>query len=253
MDIRIIGLGKIPLIKKNDDIAGLILNAAKTEDIEVENGDVFVIAETVISKSEGNIIDLRAIKPNSKAIKLAERTGKDPRLVEAVIKESKEILRVGHDFIVSETKHGFVCANAGIDESNVKKGMATPIPEDPDKSARIIREKIENATKKEVVVIISDTHGRAFREGAIGVAIGITGMDPLWDRRGESDLYGKKLKTTNIAVADELASAASVVMGQADEGIPVVIIKGVEYVENLRDGSATARSLIRPKEYDVFR
>lgn len=253
MDIRIIGLVKFPLIKKNDDIAELILNALKTEDIEVENGDVFVIAETVISKSEGNIIDLRAIEPNSKAIQLAEKTGKDPRLVEAVIKESKEILRVGHDFIVSETKHGFVCANAGIDESNVKKSMATPIPEDPDKSARIIKEKIESATKKEIVVIISDTHGRAFREGAIGVAIGIAGMDPLWDRRGESDLYGKKLKTTKIAVADELASAASVVMGQADEGIPVVIIKGVKYVENLRDDSATARSLIRPKKYDVFR
>lgn len=253
MDINIIGLKKIPLIGENDDIAELILKALNIEEIAVEDGDVFVVAETVISKSESNIIDLETIKPSLKAEKLADKTGKDPRLVEAIIQESNEILRVGHDFIVSEDKHGFVCANAGIDESNVEKGFATPIPDDPDKSARVIREKIEEATGKEIVVIIADTQGRPFREGAVGVAIGISGMHPLWDRKGEKDLYGRTLKTTNIAVADELASAASVMMGQADEGIPVVIIRGVEYVENLKDDSGTVKSLIRPKEYDVFR
>jgi len=253
MDITIIGIKKIPLIEENDDIAELILNALNIEEIAVEDGDIFVVAETVISKSEGNIIDLKAIKPSLKAEELSDKTGKDPRLVEAIIQESNEILRVGHDFIVSEEKHGFVCANAGIDESNVDKGFATPIPDDPDKSARVIREKMEEATGKEIVVIIADTQGRPFREGAIGVAIGISGMHPLWDRKGEKDLYGRTLKTTNIAVADELASAASVMMGQADEGIPVVIIRGVEYVENLKDDSATVKSLIRPKEYDVFR
>lgn len=253
MDIRIIGIKKIPLVKENDDIAELISNALDIEEISVEDGDVFVVAETVISKSEGNIIHLETIKPSLMAEELADKTGKDPRLVEAIIQESNEILRVGHDFIVSEDKHGFVCANAGIDESNVDKGRATPIPDDPDKSARIIREKMEEATGKEIVVIIADTQGRPFREGAIGVAIGISGMHPLWDRKGEKDLYGRTLQTTNIAVADELASAASIMMGQADEGIPVVIIRGVEYVKSLKDDSATAKALIRPKKYDVFR
>ncbi|MBM4240953.1 MAG: coenzyme F420-0:L-glutamate ligase [Euryarchaeota archaeon] len=253
MDIEIIGIRKIPLIKKNDDIAELILKALNTENIDIEDEDVFVIAETIISKSEGNIIDLDGIKPTSRAIELANKTGKDPRLVEAVIEESNDIIKVGHDFIISETKHGFICANAGIDESNVDGGKATPIPQDPDKSAHKIRDKIFKAAQKNVVVIISDTQGRPFREGAVGVAVGIFGMNPLWDMKGETDLYGKKLKTTIIAVADELASAASVLMGQADEEVPVVIIRGVEYVEKLKNDFSTAKSLIRPKKYDVFR
>jgi coenzyme F420-0:L-glutamate ligase / coenzyme F420-1:gamma-L-glutamate ligase len=253
MDFRVIGITKIPMVKENNDIAELILNALDEEDIKVDNGDVLIVAETVVSKSEGNIINLNVIKPDSEAIELAYRTGKDPRLVEAILQESKEIIEVGHDFIVSETKHGFICANAGIDESNVDLGMATAIPQDPDESARKIRNKIENITQKKVVVIISDTQGRPFREGAIGVAVGISGMNPLWNMKGENDLYGRKLQTTNIAVADELASAASILMGQADEGIPAVIIKGVTYVKNLKDDSATAKTLIRPKEYDVFR
>lgn len=253
MEIRIIGIENIPIIKKGDDIAELILTAMDDENIKVDNGDIFVIAETVISKAEGNKIDIESIKPSLKAIELAEKTGKDPKLVEAIIQESNEILKVGPDFIISETKHGFVCANAGIDESNVEEGMATPIPDDPDKSASSIRGKIEKAVNKEVVVIISDTQGRAFREGAIGTAIGISGMNPLWDRKGEKDLYGRELQTTSIAVADELASAASILMGQADEGIPVIVIRGVEYTKTLKDNNATLKSLIRPKKYDVFR
>ncbi|MGF7117750.1 coenzyme F420-0:L-glutamate ligase [Methanobacterium oryzae] len=253
MEIRIIGIENIPIIKKSDDIADLILTAMDDENIKVENGDIFVIAETVISKAEGNKIDLESIKPSLKAMELAEKTGKDPKLVEVIIQESNEILKVGHDFIISETKHGFICANAGIDESNVENGMATPIPDDPDKSASIIREKIEKTTDKEIVVIVSDTQGRAFREGAIGTAIGISGMSPLWDRKGEKDLYGRELQTTSIAVADELASAASILMGQADEGIPVVIIRSVGYTKTLKDNNATSKSLIRPKKYDVFR
>ncbi len=253
MEIRIIGIENIPIVKEGNDIADLILTAMNNENIKVENGDIFVIAETIISKAEGNKIDLKSIKPSLKAMELAEETGKDPQLVEAILQESNEILKVGPDFIISETKHGFVCANAGIDESNVEKGMATPIPDDPDKSASIIREKIEKTTNKEVIVIVSDTQGRAFREGAIGTAIGISGMNPLWDRKGEKDLYGRELQTTSIAVADELASAASILMGQADEGIPVVLIKGVEYTEILKDNIVTSKGLIRPKEYDVFR
>jgi coenzyme F420-0:L-glutamate ligase/coenzyme F420-1:gamma-L-glutamate ligase len=253
MEIRVIGIENIPLVDEGDDIAALILNAILEESIEVENGDVIVIAETIISKAEGNKIILESIEPSLKALEIAETTGKEPQLVEAIIEKSNEIIKVGPDFIISETKHGFVCANAGIDESNVEKGIATPIPEDPDKSAEIIRKKIEKAVQKEIVVIISDTQGRAFREGAIGTAVGISGMDPLWDRKGEKDLYDRELQTTSIAVADELASAASILMGQADEGIPIVIIRGVSYVQNLRNNKGTSKDLIRPKKYDVFR
>ncbi|MGB9979216.1 coenzyme F420-0:L-glutamate ligase [Methanobacterium sp.] len=253
MDIKIIGIENIPLIAEGDDIAALIVDAMNDEYINIEDGDIFVIAETIISKAEGNKINLKTIKPTQKALELAEKTGKDPHVVEAIIQESTEILKVGPDFIISETKHGFVCANAGIDESNVENDMATPMPEDPDKSASLIMKKIETLSEKEVVVIISDTQGRAFREGAIGTAIGISGMNALWDRKGEKDLYGRELQTTSIAVADELASAASILMGQADEGIPVVIIRGVDYVKKLKNNNATANDLIRPKKYDIFR
>ncbi len=253
MDIRIIGIENIPLVAEDDDIASLIVDAVNAADTGVENDDIFVIAETIISKAEGNKINLKTIKPTQKAFELAEKTGKDPHVVEAIIQESAEILKVGPDFIISETKHGFVCANAGIDESNVEDDMATPMPEDPDKSASFIMEKIGALTGKEVVVIVSDTQGRVFREGAIGTAIGISGMTALWDRKGEKDLYGRELQTTSIAVADELASAASILMGQADEGIPVVIIRGVSYVKTLKNNNSTAKDLMRPKKYDVFR
>lgn len=253
MEIKLIGIRNIHLIKEGDDIADLVLNAMDDENIAIEDGDIFVIAETVIARAEGNVINLNLIEPSLEAEELSKKTGKDPRLVEAIIQKSNEIIKVGPDFIISETKHGFVCANAGIDESNVDNGMATPIPDDPDKSASLIRNNIEKTVDKEIVVIISDTQGRAFREGAIGTAVGISGMKPLWDRKGEKDLFGRELQTTSIAVADELAAAASILMGQADEGIPVVLIKGVEYTNMLKDNESTANDLIRPKKYDVFR
>ena len=253
MDINVIGIENIPLVAEGDDIAVLIADALNKENVEIEDGDIFVIAETIISKAEGNKVNLKTVKPTQKALEIAEKTGKDPHVVEAILQESAEILKVGPDFIISETKHGFVCANAGIDESNVEDDMATPMPEDPDKSASHIMQKIETLSGKDVVVIVSDTQGRAFREGAIGTAIGISGMNALWNRQGEKDLYGRELQTTSIAVADELASAASILMGQADEGIPVVVIKGVNYVKKLKNNSSTAKDLIRPKKYDVFR
>ncbi len=253
MEIKIIGLTDIPLIKKGDDLSLLILKAAEKQSIPVEEEDIIIVAETAVAKSEGNFIHLDNLTPSEKAQELAELTGKDAKLVEAIINESEEIIKVGPDFIISETKHGFVCANAGIDESNVEQRLATPIPSNPDASATQIREKIEDKTGKNIAVIISDTQGRAFREGAIGTAIGISGMEPLWDRCGEIDLYGRKLETTSIAVADELASAASLVMGQANEGIPVVIIRGVSYFKKLINNSSTIKPLIRPKKYDVFR
>jgi len=253
MELKLIGLPGIPLLKEGDDLGEIILNASENMDLPIEHGDILVIAETAVAKAEGETINLDAIKPSEEALEIALATGKDPRLVEAILGESEEIIKVGRDFIISQTKHGFVCANAGIDESNIELGLAKPIPSDPDASADKIRKKIESSTGKKVAVVISDTQGRAFREGAIGVAIGISGMEPLWDRRGETDLYGRELQTTTIAVADELASAASIIMGQAHEGLPVVLVRGVNYFEYLQNDSAEVKSLIRPKKYDVFR
>jgi|SRR5664280_418209 coenzyme F420-0:L-glutamate ligase/coenzyme F420-1:gamma-L-glutamate ligase len=253
MCVKLIGIKKIPLIKEGDDLSSIIVNSAEEEGIEICNEDVVVIAETAVAKSEGIIIDLESIQPTEQAVELSVKTGKDSKLVEFIIQESAEIIKVGPNFIISETKHGFVCANAGIDESNVENGLATPIPVNPDRSADHLRKKIEDTTGRKVAIIISDTQGRAFREGAVGVAIGISGIESLWNRQGETDLYGRELQTTNIAVADEIASAASIVMGQADEGIPVVIIRGIDYFKKLRNTSATIKPLIRPKKYDVFR
>jgi coenzyme F420-0:L-glutamate ligase/coenzyme F420-1:gamma-L-glutamate ligase len=253
MDLTLIGIKKIPLIQEGDDLAEIIIHAAVADGINILEEDVLVIAETAVAKAEGKIIDLKSMKPSKKAFELSEKTGKEPELVEAIIRESNDIIKVGPNFIISETKHGFVCANAGIDESNVNLGLATPIPVDPDRSAMNIMNRIEDKTGNNISVIISDTQGRAFREGAVGVAIGISGLEALWDRQGEKDLYGRELQTTCIAVADELAAAASIVMGQADEGIPVVIIRGFNHFKKLRNTSTTIQTLVRPKKFDVFR
>jgi coenzyme F420-0:L-glutamate ligase / coenzyme F420-1:gamma-L-glutamate ligase len=253
MCVKLIGIKNIPLISEGDNLAEIIVNAAHSENITIFSEDILVIAETAIAKSEGTITELKSLMPSKLALELSKKTGKDSKLVQFIIDESEEIIKVGPNFIISETKHGFVCANAGVDESNVDAGFATPIPVSPDKSANKLRKKIEKITGEQIAIIISDTQGRAFREGAVGVAIGISGIQPLWERQGDTDLYGKTLQTTSIAVADELASAASILMGQADEGIPVVIIRGVDYFKKLMSRQTTIKPLIRPKKYDVFR
>ena len=253
MKLELFGLTEIPLVKNGDNIAELILSSLKKQNIELKEGDILLIAETLISKAEGNYIDLNQIKPSHKAKELAQKTGKEPQLVEAIINESKEIIAVGPNFIISETRHGFVCANAGIDESNVEEGLATPIPENPDKSAKKIYNSLKAKVGGNLAIIITDTQGRAFRNGAVGVAIGCCGISPLWERVGEEDLYGRKLETTEIAIADELASAASILMGQANEGIPVVLARGFLNFNDLKDENSSIKPLIRPKEFDVFR
>ena len=253
MEIKLIGLEGIPLVKSGDDISKIIKEAILNSDYELRDGDIILIAETLISKAEGNIIKLDDIVPSDKAVEIAEICKKDPKLVEVILQNSTEIVEVGPNFIVTETKQGFVCANAAIDESNVEDGLATPVPENPDKSANEIREFLESEFEKDLAVIITDTQGRAFRIGAIGTAIGCSGINPLWVRVGEKDLYGRELETTEIATADELASAASLIMGQADEGLPVVIISGFSAFNHLRKTDSDIRPLLRPKEFDVFR
>ncbi len=253
MKLEMFGLTEIPLVVEGDNLVELILSSLKKQKNSLKEGDIILIAETLISKVEGNYIDLKKINPSLEAKKIAEKSNKDPKLVESIIKESKEIIAIGHNFIISETKHGFVCANAGIDESNVEDGLATPMPINPDKSAQTIYKSLKNKTEKEIGVIITDTQGRAFRNGAVGVAIGCSGIRPLWERIGEKDLYGRSLQTTEIAIADELAASASLLMGQADEGIPIVIIRGFSNFDKLKDSQSNIKPLIRAKELDIFR
>ncbi|MCI6774159.1 MAG: coenzyme F420-0:L-glutamate ligase [Methanobrevibacter boviskoreani] len=253
MSIELFGLKGIPLVKEGDNIADLILNALKEQGETLQHGDIILVAETLVSKSEGNVIKLGDILPSEDAILIAKKSKKDSKLVEAIIQEAREVVEVGPDFVITETKQGFVCANSGIDESNVGDGLATPVPENADLSAKKIREQLEKETGEELAVIVTDTQGRAFRVGAVGVALGCSGIDPLWKRKGEKDLYGRELQTTEVATADELAASASLIQGQADEGLPVVIIRGFSAFDTLRNEDSDIHPLLRPKEFDVFR
>ena len=253
MSIELFGLENIPIIDGDCNISQIIKEAIEKQGCRLNHGDIVLIAETLISKAEENFIRLDDLIPSEFAIRLANDSGKDPRLVEAILNESEEVVRIGHNFIITETKHGFVCANAGIDESNVGNGLATPMPKDADKSAQAIREFLENEFNEEIAVIITDTQGRAFRFGAIGTAVGCSGISPIWKRVGEKDLYGRELETTEIAICDELASAASLIMGQADEGLPVVIIRGFSSFDTLRNTDSNVKSVLMPKKADVFR
>ena len=253
MSIELIGLDDIPIVDKSSNISQIIKDAILKQGCNLKHGDIILIAETLISKAEDNFIVLDDLTPSDEAVELAEKSKKDPKLVQAILDESAEVVRVGPKFIITETKHGFVCANAGIDESNVGEGLATPMPVNADKSAFEIREFLEKEFGEEIAVIITDTQGRAFRFGAIGTAIGCSGITPLWKRVGEKDLYGRELETTEIATADELSAAASLIMGQADEGLPVVLIRGFNNFDDLRDTESNISSLLMPKEFDVFR
>jgi len=236
------------LVKRGDDIGELIVHAAEKNGPRVEDGDVVVVAQSIVSKVEGDVVDLRAVRPGLLAQRLAERLDKDPREVEVILEQSKEIVRLGH-VIISRTKHGFVCANAGVDHSNVEPEHVTLLPDDPDASAERIRGAIKRVAGVDVAVIVSDTQGRPFRLGVIGVALGVAGMSSLLDLRGRRDLYGKELKVTITSPADALAAAAVAIMGEADEGTPVVIIKGAIY----KRGHGNARELVMPPERDLFR
>ena len=248
--IRIIGLKGLPIIKRGDDLAKLICNAAAQQGTPIENGDIIVITHVVVSRAEGNVINLDTVVSSDFAKAFAQKFDKDPALVEVVLRESKNIIRMGDGKIISETKHGFICANAGVDRSNVPgERNVVLLPKNPDRSAQKIRQKIARLVGKDVAVIISDTHGRPLRDGEINVAIGVAGVNPIRDRRGETDLFGYVLRVKRTAVADELASAAELVIGQASEGIPVAIIRGYLYPRSER---AKATELIRPREKDLF-
>ena len=251
MAIEIIPIEKLPLITKGDDLAKLIFGAAEKQNTPIREKDIMVITHVAVSKAEGNVVNLDGVLPSERAREIALKVGKPPAIVEVILRETKEFVRMGRNSLITETKNGIVCANAGVDKSNVKgERNVVLLPKNPDASAQRIRQEIKNLTGCNVAVIVSDTHGRPLRRGEINVAIGVAGMKPIRDRRGEKDLYGYILRIKQTAVADELASAAELVMGQANEGIPVAIIRGYRYqaAEN-----ASAKALTRPKEADLFR
>lgn len=248
--VQVIGLKNMPIIKKGDDLARLICAAAMQQQTSVENGDVIVITHVVASRAEGNTINLDNVVPSEFASTIAKQLGKNPALVEVILRESKSIVRMGNGHLITETKHGFTCANAGVDQSNVPgERIVAPLPKNPDRTARKIRQKIMRLTRKDVAVIISDTHGRPLRDGEINIAVGVAGINPIRDRRGETDLFGYVLRVKRTAIADELASAAELVIGQAKEGIPVAIIRGYSYPKSEK---ASAKMLIRKRRKDLF-
>jgi coenzyme F420-0:L-glutamate ligase/coenzyme F420-1:gamma-L-glutamate ligase len=246
--INIIGLESIPLVFEGDDIGRLIVEAAETEGVGLADGDVVVVTQKIVSKAEGRVVNLELVEPSAFAEEIAWKTNRDPRHVELILRESVRIVKMRGTILITETRHGFVCANSGIDRSNVEGGLLCLLPVDPDESARGIRSRIEELTGSNVAVIVTDTWGRAWRMGQVDFAIGIAGMSPFMDYRGKIDPFGYELNVTNIAVADELAAAAELAKGKL-ENIPAVIIRGYKY--STFDGSA--RELVRPIEEDLFR
>jgi coenzyme F420-0:L-glutamate ligase/coenzyme F420-1:gamma-L-glutamate ligase len=255
MALTITPLTGIPLIRQGDNLADIIVKALSENQIEIQQNDILVLAQKIVSKSEGRMVDLADVTPSSRAIDLAQKTEKDARVVELMLQESNEVLRTRVGAIIVEHKLGFVCANAGIDHSNVA-GEGEPnseqvllLPVDPDRSARQLRDTLQERTDKQIGVMIIDSHGRAWRNGTAGLCIGLSGIPALIDERGWKDLFGYTLKVTVVGVADELAAAASLMMGQAAEGTPVAHVRGFPYPL----GEGSLKELIRPKEQDMFR
>ncbi len=250
--ISVIGLEGIPWIGARDDLANMIVEAAARISVPIEDGDVLVVAQKVVSKAEGRVVQLKDVKPSRKAKEVAKITRKDPRFVELVLRETKRLVKASKEALIVETKQGIICLNAGIDKSNVPGYESYALlPENPDESARRIRSKIQKLTGKKVAVIISDTYSRPFRRGQVEFAIGIAGISPFRDYRGQEDLYGYMLKVKNVAFVDEVASAAELIMGQAKEAVPVVIFKNLR-----RDRGSEAVSiedLAITREEDLFK
>lgn len=249
--VQVIAVEGLPLIRKGDNLAQLICSAAEKQHTPIQNGDVLVATHVAVSKAEGNIVNLDNVVPSKKASEIAKKTGKDPAFVEVVLRESKDIVRMRDGVLITESRQGFICANSGVDRSNVEgERNVAPLPRDPDLSAKKIRQEIRKLTGCDVAVIVSDTHGRPFRMGEVNVAVGVSGLKPIRDRRGEKDLFGYVLRIKQTAIADELASAAELVIGQANEGIPVAIIRGYNYPKS---DTAKATELIRSREKNLFK
>lgn len=247
MKVTIFPLQDFPIIKPGDDLESILIDELRK--IDMIDGDIIVIAHTIVSKAENKVFDLSKIEPSSFALHIGNLQDKDPRKIEVILNESSEIVRMDERVLITSTKHGFICANSGIDKSNTPGDTIISLPDDPDFSARQIRNEILDQLGKNVAVIISDTFGRPLRVGTVNFAIGVAGISPIEDIRGQHDLFGYELKSTVIARVDEITAAAGLVMGQTDEGTPVIVVRGVKYTQI----NGSAKDLIRDRQTDVFR
>ncbi len=248
-------LPDFPMVQSGDNLGHIIVNLCKTNDITINDGDIFVLAQKIVSKSEGRLVNFSSIIPSAQALELEKVTKKDPRFIDLVLNQSKKVVRAKFNTLIVEHKSGFICANAGIDHSNLSdqgelaEDWVLLLPEDSDKSADGVRNTIEELTGKSVGVLIIDSHGRPWRNGTVGVTIGVSGLPALVDLRGHEDLSGFKLKVTTVGASDELAAGASLLMGQAAEKTPVIHVSGFPYERR----EASLKELIRPEEEDLFR
>ncbi|MCZ6830767.1 MAG: coenzyme F420-0:L-glutamate ligase [Gammaproteobacteria bacterium] len=251
--LQLIPLQDFPLVEPGDKLDQLLLESLQANELGLEDGDLLVLAQKIVSKAEGRYVRLAEVEPGPEAIALAEATDKDPRQVELILRESREVLRSRPGVIIVEHQLGYVHANAGIDKSNIPRVDSDPsvllLPKDSDRSAEALRLALAAAFGAEIAVIINDSAGRAWRNGTVGMAIGSAGMEPLSNQIGDPDLFGRELEVTEVAVADELAAAASLVMGQADEGCPVVLVRGARW----QPAQTGSRALLRERELDMFR
>jgi coenzyme F420-0:L-glutamate ligase / coenzyme F420-1:gamma-L-glutamate ligase len=251
--LEVIALPGLPLIWPGDDLVGLIASAFKPDGVAPRPGDVLVVAQKIVSKAEGRVVDLATVEPSAKARTLAVEVDKDPRLVEVILSESVRVVRARRGVLIVEHRLGFIMANAGVDQSNVAPADGPPrallLPKDPDRSAEALRRGLATLTGIDLAVVINDSFGRPWRQGTVGVAIGAAGLPGLIDLRGRPDLFGRTLEVSVVGFADEVAAAASLLMGQADEALPAVLVRGLRWSAP----QSTAASLIRPPHEDLFR
>lgn len=252
MRVELIGIPGIPLIDTGDDLTAILATTIRSAGLSLVDQDVVVITSKIVSKSEGRWVDLNTVVPDAEALRVAEECGKDPREVALILSESTRISRIRRGLLITEHRLGFTAANAGMDHSNTRPGgdWRLLLPIDPDGSAWRLRDQLVAAYGCRVGVIISDSHGRPFRMGTVGVAVGSAGLPALWDLRGKPDLFGTPLQVTEVGFADEIAAAAGLVLGQADEAVPAVIVRGLAYPV---DETSTAAKLVRPGEMDLYR
>lgn len=257
-ELRLWAVPGMPIVRQGDDVADLIVRSMEAVGERLRAGDIVVIAQKIVSKAEGRLVRLQDVNPSGQARELAGVVGKDPATIQVILDDSRAVIRARRGLLVVEQASGWICANAGVDRSNVAPERTEDsgetlalLPEDADESAEGIRRRLHELAGVAPAIIISDSHGRAWRIGTVGVCIGCAGLPPVWDQRGRHDLHGYELVSSEECIADELAAAASLLMGQSDEGRPVVIVRGYELPRGMQ--AAPARSIQRPKEMDAFR